>query len=1420
MRTRGIGKGLLGAIALMVAGWSSAAPAVPPDLKGWEGWVLEGEGARRCALKNGATGQALSDYLCVATTDLLLSPNGAGIAFSVRVKADGPTTVPLPGQEQQWPQDIRINGQPAVLRRQGDQWLVVVPTGEHLIQGRWVEAFDKVPVPAQFPRVIWGPESRLLVRDSGQAWIRAKDVAPLEAEEADAPPAVSVWRYVADGQALSLTTRVQIRLSGAAQRLEMGPALPSGFRAIGWESSVPAVITPEGNLVVQAGRGTHTLLIQARCDKECLPTAQGVIPASALALKPVKAPWPQQETWSIQANPAFRQLTLDGQGVDPAAADVPMEWRSAPAFRVSSKSPLALKSSSRGRQPGEGETLSLQRETWLENDRWVNWDHLQGVLPVGGRLAMQKPFELGRVQTSDQLPLPLSVDAAGEIGLEWGQPRVEVWAQSTQPTGRVPTTGWNATLDDMHVTMHLPPGTTLVAAPGASDGNGAWVDRFTLLSFFGIALLALLVRQALGTAAAVVAGLLAAGWVGHGGVLWLLWWLALATSFYLAAQAMPAGRLQRVTRILQWTAWGVLVVAWIPFAGNQARLALHPQLPDRHASASTVSVADRIQGQTETGYSMDEAVYGDISEQVAAPKAAMAAPPPPPAAPVTRAQPVTGFTDTRNAVDGNDPLAGIGLANVGQPLPAWHASGLGQTYHLTYQGPLRPMSKENSYAGAGAPGMQRVWVAPAWSVQVLRALGTLALAWLALKLFVRFCPRSLDRLPQRPARWAHRLGLALLLVPTLAWSQTPDVPPAEGAPSLVVSTSPDPRLLEEFKQRLTQPPACAPTCVSLVAADLSATGDGIVATYRVSVEHASGWELPAVSGAQLIGVQVDGSPAWFASESVVVLSAGQARVVARYRPLASSVAIDFPSPPLEMSEQLQGWASSGALASGTWAIERGPAVEQKNVASGDLPAGVTVPGYVQVTRTLVLGATATVSTIVERLPGSQGALVVNVPALTGESVENEKVERKGQAWQVSLPAGQDRVTWNSRLVLPANGEILFTPIDAAQGQEIWHVVKGPAWTLNLSGVPESMPQENAWGVQRQILPLAGETLRAVAVRLPAAPGEQQRVDRVSLDTSVGPQDAKHTLSFDVVTAQAGERTLVLPSGSEVIKVLRDGQRLSLPLSGDRLVVPLQRGKQTVIIEFRSPSGRAWLTTPTVDLGGPASNVTYKLSHAKQRWVMWTSGPGWGTAVLYWSQLLVLLVVAWGLTKLPGRLFSLPVAVLLVLGFSTFYFTVVWLVALVAWQAWVGWRTRSASTLSPPLFNLQQVALAAFTGLTVLAVTGAIAFGLLGARPDMMLRTPSGLGLMEWFVSQAPVGPLEGPVVVSVPMWVYQALLFAWALWFAAWLLQAVKRALMAWLSGGYWRKKAVAANHPQEPEDEDEDEGPLPPPVPQPKESP
>lgn len=1370
------------AVLTTASGASQAQPSIPPDLQGWQGWVLEGEAARQCALKDGQTGQAVSDYHCLATTDLDLSPQGDALKFSVRARADLPTLLPLPGGPDQWPRDVTMDGKPAPLRWSGDRWWVALPAGEHQVQGQWTQTPQRLAMPALFARVVWQPEQRPLQRDGTHVWLRYTP-EPVAKEDPSAPQ-VQVFRQLKDGQALQLVTQVTLRLSSPESRLTLGPALPKGFVPIAWTSTTPAVVGPNGMLTVQAARGTHTVTIEARCADPCIPTAEGRISPQALALTTPEGPWPAQEVWSVMSEPSFRQIAVEGQGVDPAEAHVPEEWRAAPAYRVSAAAPLSLKVSSRGRQPGEGEQLTLARETWWTDTGWINRDRLTGTLPVGGRLAMQKPYALGRMETATSL-LPLSVDAAGNAGLEWGTPHVDVWAQSTRPHGAAPTTGWNAIVESMAVTLHLPPGSALLAAPGTTGHSGAWLDRFTLLSFFGIALLALLIRQALGNVAALVAALTAAGWIGSGGALLLLWLLALSTALLLASQSIPAGRLHSATVVLRTGLGVLLVLAWIPFAGEQARMAMHPQLAGSKASSKDFPAS------LTTAESVDESVYGNVASNDAQDAAIMERLPPLPAPVAPAAQRVgsaTGKADLSNAVNANDPLAGVGLANVGQPLPTWHTQGQGHHYTLVYPGPLRPMNLENSYAGPHAAGTSRVWVAPTWSIQILRALGTLTLAWLALRLWSRF---SLPVAGSLRGRWLRRLGLALCLVPLVSWAQTPDTdaPPVPAGLNVVVSNTPDAATLQALKQRLTQPPACAPTCVALVAVDVEGTDSLVSVTYRLSVEHDATWALPALQGAELVRAQVDGQPAWFAAEHGLVLRAGQTRVVAQYRPTDDRLAMDFRQPPLSVTQRLTGWQLQGTPATGSWVAEKVGATENQPTAE-TLPAAAPTSGFVHVTRRLTFGATPTVLTTIQRLPGSEAALGLEIPAIQGEAAQSDIAKRHGDAWQVTLPAGQAALRWTSDVTLPTSGEVRLTPISAQQGVETWHIVKGPAWTLSLQGIPESMPAQTDEGLVRQVLPLSGESLVVHAARLPAAPGIAQRIDSVDLATQAGPHDATQSLSFVVTAAQAGERTLTLPPQSEVIDIKVDDQALSLPVNNNQIIVPLKRGEQTVRVTFRSPTSLFRLTTPGVDLGGPASNVHYRLLHTERRWVLLTWGPGWGTAVLYWSQLAVLLLVAYGLTKLPHRPFTLPVALLLVLGFSTLPGTVFWLAGLVAWQAWVAWRLRLADPNHVSHFNLQQVALAGFTAVTLLAVTGAIAYGLLGAQPDMMLRSPPGLGSLEWLVAQTTAGPLVGPVVLSVPMWIYQTLLFLWALWFASWVLQAAKQALKAWLHLGYWKKSA------------------------------
>src|SRR2546429_7298189 len=66
---------------------------------------------------------------------------------------------------------------------------------------------------------------------------------------------------------------------------------------------------------------------------------------------------------------------------------------------------------------------------------------------------------------------------------------------------------------------------------------------------------------------------------------------------------------------------------------------------------------------------------------------------------------------------------------------------------------------------------------------------------------------------------------------------------------------------------------------------------------------------------------------------------------------------------------------------------------------------------------------------------------------------------------------------------------------------------------------------------------------------------------------------------------------------------------------------------------------------------------------------------------------------------------------------------------------------------------------------------------------------SGGNAFSWFVDRA-TPTLPQPVVYSLPLWVYRAIMFAWALWVALALARWLRFAWRAWSSGGVWRGEA------------------------------
>jgi hypothetical protein len=266
-----------------------------------------------------------------------------------------------------------------------------------------------------------------------------------------------------------------------------------------------------------------------------------------------------------------------------------------------------------------------------------------------------------------------------------------------------------------------------------------------------------------------------------------------------------------------------------------------------------------------------------------------------------------------------------------------------------------------------------------------------------------------------------------------------------------------------------------------------------------------------------------------------------------------------------------------------------------------------------------------------------------------------------------------------------------------------------------------------------------------------------------------------------------QHVVQLPKNAEVTHVAIDGQTQSLRATDGELVLPILPGEHSVQIVWRSSGDVATrLATPAVNIGAPAGNISLRLDLPRDRWLLGTEGPRLGPAVLYWSELAVLLLAAIILGKTNLAPLKTWHWLLLGLGFSTFNWPafgwiVLWLLASGARARWDGvgqwWR-----------FNLAQMAVAGLTIIALATIVTSLPGGLLGV-PDMSVTGNESYGnALRWFADQS-VAALPEAAAWSVPLWVYKVLILGWSLWLSFALLRWLPWVWRCFSAQGYWRPR-------------------------------
>jgi hypothetical protein len=1339
--------------ALGIAAVASAQEVIPGALRDWTGWVLHGHETHRCPWL--APGRAVDEArICAWPATLELAVDGRGGRFSQRWQIESESWLPLPGNAEQWPQEVTLDGKAAPVVAHNGRPALRAPSGMHTVAGvlAWSRRPQWLPVPVEVGLVqltIDGARIAIPQRNDSGVVLGAQPVA-----RQDNRLAVRVFRLLSDELPGSLITQVHLAVAGEAREVQLPNALPDGFIPTALGGDLPARLDADDTLHVQVRPGEYDISL----------TARGPSPLSEVRLNERVAPWPKEEVWSFQGHDRLRVAGIEGvMPTDAAQANVPADWRGLPAYRMTAGATLRVVERSRGMAAQDANQLQLERTAWLDfsGAGFTVLDHISGEMRQGWRLEIDQPARLESVRTTaDESLLVTSGMASNATGVEVRQPHLDLLAVARLPhtKGALPATGWRERFTKASAQLIVGPGYRLLAAFGPDSVPQAWLERWRLFDIFAVLLIATAAGRLLGPRVAVIAvAAVVLTYQDLGTASWL--WLNVLLALGLV-RVVAEGRLGRAVAAYRLLAWALLLIALVPFLIAQARLSVYPQLETYVPRGQGVTLGSMVAARVAPVRPVDALAMRRlpapalVASQLASASVA--------AAPVEEVA-VSGARDESSA--GYEP--GV-LVQAGPGLPQWHY----HVYDYSWSGPLEPNATV------------RFVISPPWLTRLWRLVGIVLSIWLVFEL----TRKDRLRLPDWLRREHFAPATAVLLGVVAAFGTAP--------PARAEEATPDPAVLEDLRARLLEPPKCAPDCADVSAANVSVDALRLQMTLSVSALDAVGLALPGADPNWAPdSVAIDGTPVGWVYRSAgglryVSISPGRhvLRVAGSLAGL-QALALAFPMPPHLIEVNAAGWDVSGVsarhLVSGALELTRHAAPEDGGAArQGEFPP------FVAITRLFRLAHDWTIDTTVQRVAPPASAFTVRVPLLAQESVTSPGLEAHDSAVTVGLAANGQQAEFSS--IIPISDTLELIAPETGPYSERWIFAVGASWHVDISGVPPVAPDEDAQGTY-EYYPRPGEHLAVRISRPQPVPGGTLAYDSAELVLSAGKRSSDLSMVLSYRSTKGGRQVLKLPEDAEVTLVRGDDGPLGLRPNKGELSLPALPGRHTWTVGWRSAAGDALVTrAPAVALGAPASNLHISMRVPEDRWVLFAFGPGIGPVILYWGELVIFVAVAWvigrsGLTPLPARDW-----LLLGLGLSTYSWSVFAL--FVLFLALFQWRARSAAQTDRHRFNLVQVGLAVLAVTAILCVVSAVPGGLL-ARPDMRILTGGDPGVLEWFIDQT-TGALPRPSVVSVSLWWYKAAMLAWALWLSFVLTRWLKWAWEVFARDGLWRSPTTLQPQP------------------------
>ena len=1330
--------------ALVISSFFSAPahaqdPArIPPPLTPWIEWVLHGhEEELLCPPSFNDS----SDLHCDWPSRLVLNVTEQGGSFQQQWLVQHERWLQLPGDTEHWPVDVRVNGQAALVMNREGAPQIRVTGGSYAITGhfQWSRLPEYLTIPPRTGVVSLVLQDQPIdfpnLDSDSRLWLQA---SRQQAEKIEDSLTLQSFRLLEDSIPAQMMTLLKLDIGGAAREVLLGPLFtPGQIIPLALTSDLPARLEPDGRLRLQVRPGQWTIKINTR-QVGPLATYQWTRPDDKF--------WPAEEILSFQAHPDLRTVEITGIApVDPLQTAMPEEWRLFPAYRMLAGDTMQIKETRRGSPQPPPDQLSLERNLWLRFDGsgYTLQDSISGRKNNGWRLEMAAPIDLGRVTVNNRDQFITRRAGSDKAGVEVREGLLQLTADSSYSgrISRLPATGWDHDFQQVKTTLHLPSGWQLLNAGGIDSIADTWINRWSLLDFFLVIIFTMAVARLYARPPLTIIAFLSYTLSYHesGAPRWV--WLAILIGVALLRH-LPAGRFRQVIKGYQAFTLLTLVVIAIPFVISQLRVGMYPQLekPWHSMTPYTERTAEaQAQAPAESSPGRDGALMEPAADAVSQLEE-MAA--------TTLAQASklkSGLTAPaypyQSQVPQYDPKM---IQQTGPGVPAWQWNQVA----MNWSGPVqRDQQIRLTLIG---PRINLILAFSRVFLMTLLALGMLNISW------------------RHGKGWVWPEWKKFLLLPLL-------VGIFYGPAPCQASEIPSQEMLAQLRERLLEKADCFPDCAAVSAMAVTISPEDLNITMQVDSQIDGAIPLPG-NGDHWLPQQVviDDRPVaglFRSSQQLwILVPAGSHQIRLQGKiPRQNTIQLPLPLRPHHIVSKTEGWIVEGinnGIADNQLQFKR---LVDKEDRSPQILEGGILPPFVLIERTLLLGLTWKVKTRISRTSPSGSAIVLAVPLLPKESVLTEGVRvQDGQA-KVTLAAQENELSWES--VLEKSDQLILRHADTDQWTEIWRVDVSPIYHLETEGIPVILHQQGArWYPTWH--PWPTEEVKLLISRPEGLDGQTLTIDKSSLQLRPGKRATENKLNLSIRSSQGGQHAITLPTAAQLQNVTINGAVQQIRQDGARVFLPITPGRQDIALEWREPSGlSAFYTTPRIDLGAASVNSSIDLILPQNRWPLFLGGPLMGPAILYWSVLLVVALLALALSR--SKLTPLRFYQLFLLGVGMSMSNLFGCLLVVGWLIALHFRKTIRTVTEKNRFNLIQTGIGALTVLALMALVWAISQGLLG-HPDMnIVGNGSDSGTLRWY-QDVSGHQLPQAWLISIPMPAYRVAMLAWALWISSTLLGLLK----------------------------------------------